>query len=472
MTWPKPGSPFPVVERTTRLEFPVEIVYRWHTRAGAFERLMPPWERVALLERSGGIEDGARSVLRVRIGPRGDRWSALHRAQVPGRRFVDEQVEGPLAHWIHTHSFDPDGESACWLTDRVEYAPPYRLPGVAAALGLRLLRRRVERLLAYRHALLAQDLAAHSRFADRGSLRIAITGASGMIGRGLTAFLTTGGHTVLRLVRRAAGAGEISWDPAAGEIDVGALEGCDAVVHLAGENVGAGRWTEARRRRIRESRQRGTALIAETIARLDRQPRVLVSATAIGIYGSRGDEVLTEQSAPAPPGTFLADICREWEGATEPARLAGVQVALPRFGVVLSPAGGALGKMLPIFRAGVGGPIGSGRQWMSCVSIEDVISAIHHALFTDALRGPFNVVGPTPVTNAEFAATLGRVLQRPAILPVPAIALRLVLGEMADETVLASVRVLPDRLLASSYQFRHPTLESALRFELGRFAGL
>jgi uncharacterized protein (TIGR01777 family) len=420
------GSPFAVVERSTRVPFPAELVYRWHGRPGALERLTPPWERVEVLERAGG--------------------------------------------WIHTHRVLPDGEAASLVIDRVEYAQPHRLIGAAA--GLRLIRRRVERLLAYRHTLLQEDLAAHARFAGRPPFRIAITGASGLIGRALSAFLTTGGHSVHRVVRRAPRQGEIGWDPAAGRLDAGALEGCDAVIHLAGENVAGGRWTRSRRRRIRESRRRGTGLIAQTIAKLERPPRVLVSATAIGIYGTRGNEALSEGSALAPPGRFLADVCREWEAATEPARRAGVRVALPRFGVVLSPGGGALGKMLPFFRAGAGGPAGSGRQWMSWISLDDTIGAIHHALFTDTLSGPFNAVGPAPVTNGEFAKTLGRVLGRPALLPVPAVALRLIFGKMAQETILASARVLPDRLLASGYEFRHPTLEAALRFELGRFAGL
>lgn len=468
MSRPEAGSPFVVVERAARIPFPPDVVYQWHARPGAFERLTPPWERVEVLERAGGIVDGARTVVRVRLGPVGIRWVAVHRDHVPGRQFVDEQVSGPFAEWIHTHSFAPDGPSGCVVTDRIEYLPPYGILG-AAASGL--VRARVERLLAYRHAVLARDLSAHARFGDRRSLRIAISGASGLIGRSVAAFLSTGGHTVLRLVRRRAGPGEIAWDPESGTIDGPALEGCDAVVHLAGENVGGGRWTASRRARIRESRSRGTVQIAETIARLARRPRTLISAAAIGIYGSRGDEVLTDASGPAARG-FLADVCRDWEAATEPARRAGVRVALPRFGVVLSPAGGALAKMLPVFRAGLGGPLGSGRQWMSWISLEDTIGALHHALLTDELDGAFNVTGPAPVTNAEFTITLGRVLRRPAVLPVPAAALRLIFGRMADETILASLRVLPERLLASGYRFEHPTLESALRFELGRFAGL
>lgn len=455
-----------VVERSTRLPFPAEAIYAWHARPSAFERLTPPWERVEVLERTGELAD-ARALVRIRLGPIGLRWAALHRDHVPDRQFVDEQTRGPFAHWVHTHRFVPDGASGCLVTDRVEFALPGGVFGAAA--GDWLVRRRIERLLAYRHRLLAGDLAAHARFADRGPLRIAVTGASGLVGRALVAFLSTGGHTVLPVVRRTAGAGEIAWDGRS-HLDRAALEGADAVVHLAGENIAAGRWTGGRRRRIRESRLAGTALIARTLAELRRPPRLLVAAAAIGVYGNRGDAILEDASLPGPSGRFLGDLCREWEAASEPARRAGIRVCLPRFGAVLSPAGGALAKMLPVFRAGLGGPLAGGRQWMAWLSVEDAVGTVHHALFTDALEGPFNATAPAPVTNAEFSATLGRVLHRPAVLPVPAAALRLAFGAMADETILASARVVPTRLLASGYRFRHPVLEDALRFELGRFA--
>jgi uncharacterized protein (TIGR01777 family) len=295
-----------------------------------------------------------------------------------------------------------------------------------------------------------------------------MTGATGLLGTALQAFLTTGGHRVTRLVRRAPGPGEIEWDPAAGRLDPVGLEGVDAAVHLAGENVGAARWTRARRRRIRSSRTQGTTLLATTLARLTRRPRVLVSVSGVGIYGDRGDEPLPDGAPPGAPGDFLVEVTEAWEGAASPARDAGIRVAQPRLGAVLSPRGGALAKLLPLFRLGGGGRIGSGRQWLSWLAIDDAVGVIHHALSAEALAGPFNAVAPEPVTNAAFAATLGRVLSRPAVIPVPAFAVRAVFGEMAQSTILASQRAIATRVVASGYPFRHPRLEDALRFLLGR----
>jgi len=460
-------APSYVAERSTVVPHSVDDVYAWHARPGAFERLTPPWERVEILEQAGGFDDGGRTVLRVRAGLASLRWVAVYRDHLPGRRFVDEQVEGPFAHWVHRHEFAPEG-AGTRVTDRIEYAPPYGWAGAAADLWL--VRPRLHRLLAYRHTLLEHDLAAHARFAARPRLRVAITGATGLIGQALAAFLTTGGHRVIRVVRGAPAPGDAHWDPVRGEIEAGALDGLDAVVHLAGENVAAGRWTADRKRRIRASRVASTGLLSETLARLPRPPKVLVSASAIGIYGSRGDEVLTEASAPGPENDFFVAVARDWEAAAEPARRAGIRVAHPRFGVVLSPRGGALGKLLPVVRAGIGGPLGNGRMWMSWVSVDDVVGAVHHALFSEGFAGPFNVTAPEPVTNREFTRTLGRVLRRPTVIPVPHTALRAAFGEMAEATILSSIRVLPAALERDGYPFRHRQLEVALRYLLGRAA--
>jgi uncharacterized protein len=424
---------------------------------------------VSVIEESGGLTDGARLVLRVMQGPVPLRWVARHRDTLPGRRFVDEQVEGPFSRWVHFHRFDPEGPAQSRMTDRIEYTSPL---GPAGLLAEPLIRHRLERMLAYRHTLLRDDLEAHGRFGESGRLRVAVSGASGLLGRALVPFLTTGGHEVLRLVRGrhppATALDEVYWNLQTGRIESEKLEGLDAVVHLAGENIGA-RWTKGRKRRIRDSRGLGTRFLCEALARLRRKPRVLVTASAVGIYGNRGDELLTDDSAtPAVPSDFLVQVGREWEAATEPARAAGIRVVMTRFGPMLSPAGGVLAKMLPPFRAGLGGPLGSGSQWMSWISIDDAVGAVHHAIMTEALSGPVNATAPQPVTNREFTATLARVLGRPAILPVPAPALRLALGEMGRVAVLGSARVVPERLTEAGYPFRHPALEGALRFVLGR----
>ena len=454
-----------VIERSVTLPVGAEEAFAWHERTGALERLIPPWERVEVLERSGGITDGARVVVRLHEGPVALRWVARHRDYQAGRRFVDEQVEGPFARWVHTHMFEPQGPTSCRVTDRIELI----LPAAAAGrLAIPLVRRRAERMLAYRHEVLAADLAAHARYRDRPRLAIAVTGAGGLLGRTLVPFLTTGGHRVVTVTRRPRGADQIGWDPTAGRLEAGRLEGIDAVVHLAGEPIGV-RWTAARKRRIRDSRVRGTRLLAETLARLPRPPRVLVSASGIGVYGNRGDATLTEASplVDAPPD-FLVEVAREWEAAADAARTAGIRVVSTRFGMILSPAGGALGRMLPPFRLGVGGPLGSGRQWVSWAAIDDVVGAVHHALMTDGLAGPVNVCSPEPATSRALAQALGRVLGRPAVLPAPAPALRVLFGEMADTALLGSQRAVPARLLESGYRFRYPALEPALRFLLGR----
>jgi uncharacterized protein (TIGR01777 family) len=298
-------------------------------------------------------------------------------------------------------------------------------------------------------------------------MNILVTGASGLVGSALAASLISTGYEVTRLVRRPPLSGEKAarWDPLGGTIDASAFEGVDAVVHLAGENI-AERWTAAKKVNIRDSRINGTLVLCEALTRLTAPPKVLVSASAIGYYGDRGEESLSEESA---PGTgFLPEVCRAWEAATEPARQAGLRTVQLRFGVVLSAAGGALAKILTPFRLGIGGVLGSGRQYMSWIALEDAVGAIQYAIVTDSLQGPVNAVAPHALTNQEFTKALGKVLGRPTIVPLPAFAARLMFGEMADELLLASARVQPAKLLASGYRFRYPEIEGALRHVLAR----
>jgi uncharacterized protein (TIGR01777 family) len=303
------------------------------------------------------------------------------------------------------------------------------------------------------------------------SVNILITGATGMVGEPLVARLVAAGHTVRFLTRspdraRIEGATAFGWDPAGGEIDEAALDGVDAVIHLAGENIAGGRWTEARKRRIHDSRVEGTDLVARRLAARpeSQRPAVLLSASAVGIYGDRGSEILQDDSE---PGTgFLADVATAWEKAADPARDAGIRVVHPRIGVVLDRSGGALGAMLTPFRLGLGGVVGPGTQWMSWISLADLLGILVALLDDATFSGPVAAVAPSPVTNREFTRTLGRVLRRPTILPLPSFAARLVLGEMADHLLLASTRVEPRALLQRGHEFEHPTLEMALRAAL------
>lgn len=451
-----------------RTELPTAVVdaFAWHAREGALDRLIPPWDDVRVVRREGGIAPGASVELRGRVGPLPIRWIAEHGPMRTPREFTDRQVSGPFSSWVHTHRFESCDRDECVLEDRIEY----RLPGGAAGrlLAGRFVRRQLERMFQYRHAITSSDLALHGRIAMTDAMTVAVSGGSGLVGRSLIPLLTTGGHSVRRLVRGEPDRSkhEVGWDPVKGKLDPADLEGVDAVIHLGGESIASGRWNENKRKRIRDSRVESTRLLAETLAGMATPPKVFLCASATGFYGYRGVETLTENSGPGQG--FLSEVCREWEEAAAPACDAGIRVANLRFGVVLSPKGGALRQMLPLFRLGLGGRLGAGRQYWSWIAIDDAIGAAYHALVNDSLTGPINVTTPQPVTNREFTKTLAKVLRRPAIFPAPSAALRVALGPMADELLLASAKVNPEQLLQSGYEFRNADLESALRHLLGK----
>lgn len=442
---------------------PVAALADWHFRAGALDRLLPPWQDVRVEQDAGEMRTGAETVLSVPLGPIRKRWHARIEEAVPGERFVDVQVSGPFGRWRHEHRFqpvdpaDPTGPSV--LEDDIRYRMPIAPFG---DLGAGIARADLDRLFRWRHWRTASDLRRHADDGPDHPLVVVVTGAGGLVGGRLVSFLRTGGHEVRTLVRREPDrtAGEYRWNPDAGSIDASVFDGTDAVVHLAGAGIADERWTDERMRVIRESRTRGTALLASAIADRTDRPAVLVSASAIGIYGDRTDEV--DESAEIGHD-WLAEVGRDWERAADPARAAGVRVVHPRIGVVLTPKGGALAKMLTPFRFGAGGPIGSGRQGFSWISLDDLLGVLLRAIVDEHLEGPVNATAPSPVTQGEFARVLGRVLRRPAIAPLPGFVARAVFGRMADPLLLGGVLVRPGRLLDRAFRFESPDLESCLR---------
>ncbi|MBU0691119.1 TIGR01777 family oxidoreductase [bacterium] len=441
-------------------------LYQWHMREGAIERLTPPWSSMQVTEGRGHISDESRRVLRVPAGPLRIKWVARHHSFIEGRQFCDEQISGPFKKWIHTHRFIPTADGQSILEDSIDYELPFS--AVGRLLGESSIRRINERVFPWRHQRTIHDLKLHSRFADKPRLRVAITGASGLIGSNLMHFLTTGGHEVFSLVRRQPNPAlrEVYWNPSKGEIDSDALEGMDAVIHLAGKNIAGGRWTESHLREVRESRIKGTRLIAKTVAELNAPPAVLISASAIGYYGSSDTEEFTEESAPGQ--SILSGICEAWESAAEPARRAGIRVVHPRIGVVLSASGGTLKKLLPFFKLGLGVTIGNGKQPMSWILLDDLIAGLFWILGNEALNGPINMTSPYPVNNKMFTRILGQFLCRPAILIVPSRLLHIMLGKMADELLLSGANVSPRKLIESGFNFSYPKLATALQMELGK----
>lgn len=447
------------LEFSSVVDAPIADVFAWHARPGAFARLSPPWQPMRLVSEAASLEDG-RATLAL---PGGLRWVAVHQAEDydPPRRFVDEiGSDGPASlpariavRWRHIHDFEDLGDGRTRVIDRVDTPAPGAM---------------LRPMFTYRHRQLADDLAAHRLAAENGlaPLTVAVTGASGLVGSALTAFLSTGGHRVIRLVRRSPrGEQEREWDPE--DPDPQTFARVDAVIHLAGASI-AGRFTEKHRKAIRDSRIGPTRRLAEALGRASARPAVLVSASAIGYYGSdRGDETLTEDSDRGDG--FLADVVDDWEAATAPAEQAGLRVVRVRTGIVQSPLGGTLKLMRPLFSAGLGGRLGDGRQWLSWIGIDDLVDVYHRALWDGALSGPVNAVAPQPVRNSEYTRTLAGVLRRPAVLPVPSLGPRILLGEQgARELACASQRVVPQKLTAAGHRFRQPGLDEALRHLLGR----
>ena len=404
-------------------------------------------------------------VLRLHTGPLAYHWHARHIENTPGMQFRDILEQGPFSRWTHTHRFT-DTPGGALLEDLIEYA----LPGQAIlpAWSSTPVQQTLDRVFRYRHATLREDILLHQR-CSANPLRILISGASGILGSALLPLLTTGGHEVWTLVRRRPDRSkkEIAWNPEKNELNLAGLPAFDGVIHLAGDNIGEGRWTENKKKRVIDSRVQGTRLLARTLANLPVRPKVLLSASAVGFYGNCLDCCMREEDSPG--ADFISDVCSLWEHSAQAAQDAGIRTVFMRIGVVLSPKGGALQRLLATSALGFFSRFGSGDQYISWIGINDMVGAVLHALTCDSLEGPVNIAAPQAATNRELMRSLADVLQRPLLPPLPASLLKTLYGQMASEVLLAGCRVTTDKLQQSGYSFRQDNLETALRHMLGKW---
>lgn len=455
------GGALSIYKKQSRINGSAPAVFAWHERPGALERLTPPWMALKSVSATHGLYPGSR--VRVNLSVMGLPFSmeAEHLDYKPHHMFRDRLLKSPFSKWTHTHGFTDLGDGTSELEDSIRYTFPFYFTGWMKKLA----EQEVARMFEFRHRITQEDIARH-RICP-GPLTVLVSGASGVIGRQLCYFLTTGGHRVIRLVRRRPrpGGDEIFWDPALGQLDLRGAGSIDAVVNLNGNRIFSGWWTRKRRAEIIRSRTDSTRTLALAIGRLASPPEVFISASAVGYYGETGEKVVTEAS---PPGSlFISKICQEWERAANPAMAAGIRTVFARIGVALTPGGGALAELLPAFKLGLGTRIANGSQYMSWISMDDVLYALYHTMYTPTLEGAVNIVAPAPVTNIDFTRDLAAVLGRPAPFAIPGGAVEFLWGKRGREVLLSSTRVMPEKLLASGFRFRHPRLFDALGGSLG-----
>lgn len=452
-------------ERSSTYECSAEQLYNWHARPGALERLLPAWENTSILSRRGGIEPGAEVVLKMHLGPFPFTFKAQHIEAVPCEMFRDVQSKGPFSSWSHSHFFQHTQTNQSSLKDKIDFKLYFQK--VIPPFIPRLISKKLDRIFSYRIKLLQEDILLHKR-CSAIPLNILISGASGILGRELLPLLTTGGHKVWTLVRRTPdpAKNEIYWEPETGVLNPGDLPQLDGVIHLAGEYIGLNRWTEKSKKRVIDSRVNGTDLLTRVISQLDKAPEVFLCASAVGYYGNCVDEWMNEDS---PPGSdFISEVCAKWEQSTEPARAANIRTVFMRLGVGFTPKGGALRRILNTSPLGIHHQFGSGDQYISWISNDDMISAMLHVLTTTSLSGAINIAAPNPVTNRELMHTLSKITGRPQLFSIPSWPLRLAYGKMASEILLSGCRVSSEKLQRSGFKFRHSDLETALRFMLGK----
>ncbi len=447
-----------IVSLRTPVAHSSETVFSWYMRPSAFERLIPPWEKVKILSKEGGPDVvGSQVVLKVRMGG-WRRFVLQHREFIEKESFTDVQYDGPFKLWKHIHRVHRVDDNSCEIEDEIHFIPPL-------SFLKSYVKKKLIRMLHWRHETLVQDLHVQAQYPS-SSQRILVSGSSGFIGSSLIPFLRTSGHEVFRLVRRRRDMREdtVYWDPRAGDIQIEDFENFDVIIHLAGKNLASARWTKRLKEEIFQSRCVDTQLLAQTISRVSNRPKAFLCASAIGIYGNRGDEELTEKS-PFGEG-FLATVCQKWEEASSRVKDHGVRRVNTRFGLVLSSKGGALARLLPLFRLGLGASIGSGKQWVSYIGLDDVVYGLYHCMMNEQIEGGVNFASPYPESNQAFSRKLAKALGSPLLFRIGEKFMDQFMGEMAKETVLSSTKIKPEKLLLSGYDFFCPKLEDVFRRQL------
>ncbi len=442
----------------------VEQLFGWHERHGAFERLNPPFMPVNLIAHDGNIRDGANVILKIPIvPPLGLHWTLEHHHYRKNHQFCDRQISGPFRTWDHVHRFTEIGVNRCILEEHINYTWPFGF--LFEKFTDPAFRHKLQRLFRFRHHRTASDLELHNKYSGSKVLKFLIAGSSGMLGTELISFLTTGGHRVTRLVR-GHNRQNPSWSPDTGGLDPDLLEGYDVIINLAGENIGSGYWTKKKKQKILESRVSSTRLLAQMIGKLTRPPRLFIVASATGYYGNRFDEQLTEKSAPG--SGFLSNVVSQWEQASRASAGHRIRTVNMRFGVILSGRHDILARLRPVLLSGLGAIPGSGSQYFPWIALDDAIAAIYHAIYSDRIEGPVNVVAPAQVSSGVFFKQLGKVLERPVFFRIPARLIKTMLDDMGEELFLHGARVLPLKLQETGFKFQFPDLEETFRFYLGR----
>ena len=462
----------PIYEHTATFPYSRDVVWNWHARPGAVRRIMPDWEGIRPVE-VGGIKDGAVTSFRMSIGILPQRWVAKHHSYIEGEQFCDDMIKGPFGRWNHVHKFIEMGQTEMQIQDRIDWKLPFHFfTRIGAPI---MVMPRVRQMFKHRSRRILADLKRQQMFKDAPRKRILISGSTGLIGTQLGAFLETDGHDVHRLIRPSTrlhadqdSTKVVKWDDKSGKIIEGSLENFDVIIHLAGAGIGDKRWSKKRKKLIAESREIPTRNLANALANLASPPSLFMCASAVGYYDNRGDEELDEKSSTG--NGFLAEICRKWEDAAQPAINAGIRTIHMRTGIVTTAVGGMLQQILLPAKLGAMGPIGGGRQWQSWISLDDQIYAMHYLMNHETASGVFNLTAPNPVTQKQFAKVLGKVLRRPAFAPAPGFVMKILFGEMGKSLILDGQKVRPKRLQDLGYTFEHETLEPALRDALGRFA--